>query len=285
MVVFTEKRVHNAPEFLSNVIAKYVPHSHHLCTLIKLVDLDIPFLLFFSLLCVLTCLPQPTLVPGFLKDFRIFSEQTKYDYFLFYPWSFWRTGDFRGYLRIFLQNFNHGDAGHLTRNLTNLLLIGPCCEHEFGSWNLMKLFFWISLMQSAFHLAFGHPDAGQLGCSGLVFGLIVLNSLIYLKAHRLPLTFVVQFLLWCPTPASAGVVHIAERGWLNVYSWLAGTAAQHDDYWDDSNLTQTSHTAHLAGCLVGALMGYHFHHEKLHHTVKHIAVTWRERARKHREGQ
>ncbi|CAD7932618.1 unnamed protein product [Amoebophrya sp. A120] len=313
IVVFSEKRAHRSPERIadwvlthldffpsgsSNGGGNYVdsgermkrqgldqeinPAQHHLphrpqiqrnflarflAALIRVWDLDIPFLLLFSLLCLL--------VHYYAND------DQKMDYFTFYPWELTNVKDYKTYLRIFTQSFAHGNAEHMRQNLTHLMLVGPTAEHQFGAYGLLKLFFWISVSCSVYHLTNGHPDAGQLGCSGFVFALIILHSLIYLKAGRIPLTFVIQFIVWCPRPAESGLYTGFYMKYVN--SWFSassgnGNSSADNIPWSNAEV-QTAHGAHFIGCVVGALLGYHFHHEKLHHTVKHIALTWQLRVK------
>ena len=94
----------------------------------------------------------------------------------------------------------------------------------------------------------GDPASGQLGASGIVFGMIFLNALLHLKSGRVPMTFLVQMYMWMPRPVEI----------------RAGLRAE----------TPTSHSAHAIGAAIGTLIGWHFHHQRVHHTVVHIIDVW-----------
>ena len=86
------------------------------------------------------------------------------------------------------------------------------------------------------------------GASGVVFALILLNSLISARTGQLPLTFVLTLVLWCSGEVAA---LLAEDG--------------------------VSHIAHLSGAAVGSYAGYHLHaeQEKKQARMRGLPGLWR----------
>ena len=63
------------------------------------------------------------------------------------------------YWRIIGQILGHGDWGHLSGNIVNLLLVSPACEHEYGAYNLLKIIVWTAGASGLAHMLFGGSDA------------------------------------------------------------------------------------------------------------------------------
>lgn len=100
-------------------------------------------------------------------------------------------------------------------------------------------------------MAFGHPAAIQLGASGVVFSLILLNSLLAVRVGKIPLTFVCQVVLWI-------YKEVVEGLWS---SWMGEVGG-------------TSNCAHLSGALVGTIFGFKLHQERLDAKMKVIGSKW-----------
>ena len=88
----------------------------------------------------------------------------------------------------------------------------------------------VAVASALAHMAFGHSHSGQLGGSGVVSALILLNSLGAASSGRVPLTFLLTAVFWL----SDEVQSILTRDGV-------------------------SHAAHLAGALVGTAAGYTIH--------------------------
>ena len=121
-------------------------------------------------------------------------------------------------------------------HVVNLLLVMPACERHFGALALLKIIFYVALASGVAHMFLGAHNTVQLGASGVVFSMIILNSLIEMgnpgrsgTVGKIPLTFLCQICLWC---------------WKEVLSQL----------FSQGN-TGISHIAHLVGAVVGTVMG------------------------------
>ena len=156
------------------------------------------------------------------------------------------------YLRLLTHTVGHTGYDHLKGNMVNLLLVGPASEKEFGSMNLLKIMFYVAVSSAVAHMALGPANGYQLGASGVVFALILLNSLLSAHSGVVPLTFLLTAGLWVlrvqPGPAwsvvaetrlrwtpsrtsisppaghAAGVPRVAGSVWLHIQN--AGHAPQ-----------------------------------------------------------
>ena len=54
----------------------------------------------------------------------------------------------------------------------------PACERHFGALALLKIIFYVALASGVAHMFLGAHNTVQLGASGVVFSMIILNSLI-----------------------------------------------------------------------------------------------------------
>ena len=144
----------------------------------------------------------------------------------------WRAFDVRSplaYLRLLSHAVGHGSVAHLRGNVVNLLLVGPACERAFGAVHLLKIMLWTAFASGVAHMALGKAGTAQLGASGVVFSLILLNSLLARKGGKLSLTFVLTAALW-------------------LSGELGGALS--------GGNSGISHVAHLSGALVGTVFGY-----------------------------
>ena len=129
---------------------------------------------------------------------------------------------------LFGHVLGHCSWAHLHGNLLLLLIVGPPCETAFGAPRLSKVMVWTSLASSASHLVLGPSGGAQKGASGIVFALILLNSLLQRERERVPITFVLTAVLWL------------QRELLDPVQGIA-------------------HTAHLVGAGVGTFFGCRMH--------------------------
>ena len=110
-----------------------------------------------------------------------------------------------------------------------LLLVGPPCEAAFGAVRLSRV--WVALASALSHAVLGWAGSVQLGASGVVFALILLNSLLQQRGGKVALTFVLTAALW-------------------LHREVAQAAA---------GATGVAHSAHLVGAGVGAWFGHRMH--------------------------
>eukprot|EP00929_Paragymnodinium_shiwhaense_P021540 TRINITY_DN14015_c0_g1_i1.p1 TRINITY_DN14015_c0_g1~~TRINITY_DN14015_c0_g1_i1.p1 ORF type:complete len:241 (-),score=17.76 TRINITY_DN14015_c0_g1_i1:376-1098(-) len=204
---------------LPHVAAKWLQTtSPPLAHAVSAVDIDSPIILVFAALCVFLyvfsgLLPSLACIP--FNHFQFFNPAH--------------------YLRLFTHVAMHGSRDHLTGNMVNLLLVGPACERAFGSAVLAKFFLWTAGATGVAHLLFGKASTYAFGASGIVFMLILLNSLLSARTGRIPLTFIIQVILWC---------------WQDIISQFRCSVADKCD--------GISHIAHLSGAFVGTALGFHF---------------------------
>ena len=230
-----EDQIELVPVKISNLIR---PYSARLASIIGKIDIDAPLTLTFAFLCAI--IQALSAICG--KDFVV-------TYFAVHPWRSFNCYSPLSYFRMISQIFGHGDWNHLNGNMINLLLVGPSCERVFGFYNLSKIFVWTAVASSAAHMSLGPSNAVQLGASGVVFMLILLNSLVEVKIGRIPLTFVCQICLWCNKEIVA-----------QLFS---------NDH--------ISHIAHLSGAIVGSVAGYYFHGYRVQKRAADIGSAWYKR--------
>ena len=113
----------------------------------------------------------------------------------------------------------------------------------------------VAVASALAHMAFGHSHSGQLGGSGVVSALILLNSLGAASSGRVPLTFLLTAVFW----SRAASVKVRA-----IDATAAPLTARRPRRLSDevqSILTRdgVSHAAHLAGALVGTAAGYAIH--------------------------
>jgi membrane associated rhomboid family serine protease len=81
-------------------------------------------------------------------------------------------------------------------NLVNLMLVGPAAERFLGSRALLAILFSAAVSAGIAHLLFGIPNTTLLGSSGLVFSLIIINSIAVRRSDSIPLSFIIQGMVW-----------------------------------------------------------------------------------------
>lgn len=92
------------------------------------------------------------------------------------------------YFRLMSHVLGHVNWAHLLGNLTYILLLGPILEEKYGSLPLLAMIAITALVTGILNVALF--DTGLLGASGIVFMLIMLASIVDVKAGEIPLTFV-----------------------------------------------------------------------------------------------
>ena len=134
-------------------------------------------------------------------------------------------------------------------------VVGPAAEREFGTQQVAIVGVVVAVASALAHMAFGHSHSGQLGGSGVVSALILLNSLGAASSGRVPLTFLLTAVFW----SRAASVKVRA-----IDATAAPLTARRPRRLSDevqSILTRdgVSHAAHLAGALVGTAAGYAIH--------------------------
>jgi membrane associated rhomboid family serine protease len=233
------KKLENAIQRFPQWVAQKVqPHSPFLSNIIQSIDIDAPFSLTFSFLCVIVHLLS-----------SVFGSSFATLYFGIPSLSIFNFLSPLSYFRMISQIFGHSSWQHLSGNLVNILLVGPSCEREYGCYNIFVIVLLTAVSSSLSHIFFGPRNSIQLGASGVVFMFILLSSLIETKSHRIPLTFICQVGIWCSHELIS-----------NFMSQEGGGGI--------------SHLAHLTGALVGAFAGYYFQQQKERNVVTKYLKIW-----------
>ncbi len=98
------------------------------------------------------------------------------------------------YVSVFTYVLNHADVEHLFGNLSFILLLGPILEERYGSKRLFYMTLTTTLATAILNIIFF--STGIRGASGIVFMLIILISFTNMKNGKIPLTFILVFLLY-----------------------------------------------------------------------------------------
>lgn len=112
-------------------------------------------------------------------------------YFVLYPET--EFNKIIWYWRMFSYVFGHASIQHLISNLTLFLLLGPEVENHLGSRKLMLLFVLVTLITALVQIVLF--NTALLGCSGLVFFLILTLSASKIKKSTIPLTLILVTIL------------------------------------------------------------------------------------------
>ena len=111
-------------------------------------------------------------------------------------------------------------------NLGLILLIGPLCERHYGKRRLCVIVLSVAVSSSIAFTVLGKGNSSHLGASGVVFSLILLNSLCNYKEKKIPFTLLCTIVMWLTKEL---------------------VLLLHDD--------GISHLGHLTGGVVGTLAG------------------------------
>jgi len=139
-----------------------------------------PLILTFSFLCI---------VCYYLLDFL---QSLNSPFFVLRSsFSFVKISD---YSSVFLYVLNHANPEHLFGNLTFILLLGPILEEKYGRKKLFYMIVVTTLATAILNIIFF--NTGLIGASGIVFMLIILISFVNVEDGRVPLTFIMVFVLF-----------------------------------------------------------------------------------------
>ena len=131
------------------------------------------------------------------------------------------------YVSLIGYTMGHGSLAHLIGNISIILLIGPFIEKRWGTKRLAIMVILTALVTALVHIVFW--DHRLIGASGIVFMMIVLSSLVDLKAKEIPLTFI-----------------------LIVFLFIGQELVR--SFGDD----QISQFAHISGGVMGAILGFSY---------------------------
>lgn len=161
----------------------------------------------------------------------------------------WNTFRTLQYSSLLTHIFAHSGWGHLKGNVTHLLLVGPAVEHEFGSRNLILIILIVAIVSAFAHIVLGNRRSHQLGASGVVFACILLSSLVSAGNGKVPVAFVLIFMLY-----------------------MGEELALFFNFWNPDGV---SHHAHLTGGLVGAVAGIYIHRQRRQEKTSSIVQQWK----------
>mmetsp|Transcript_14262 Transcript_14262/g.20878 ORF Transcript_14262/g.20878 Transcript_14262/m.20878 type:complete len:272 (+) Transcript_14262:118-933(+) len=191
--------------------------------LLRRLTIEAPVVVGFCILCVSLHILNITVLPGVSKFFGVDDYVS-----LKNPMQ---------YIRLFSHILGHDGLEHLRGNMTHILLVGPSAEAFFGSKEVFQIILAVAASSALAHILIGKVHSTQLGASGVVFALILLNSLVSAKRGKIPISFLMTAILW-----------IGEEFFkmINIFNT--------EDY--------VSHHAHLVGALVGMAAGYYIQQQK-----------------------
>lgn len=189
---------------------------------LRKLTIDAPIVVGFVFACVIVHVLNCTFLLGVSRRFLGIQQN-------FQPTRPWQ------YVRLVTHTLAHENLAHLRGNMTNILLVGPSAEKIFGSKNILIIILAVAVSSGFGHVLLGPSRSTQIGASGVVFALILLNSLVSAKSGKLPVSFVLTAFLW------------------------AG-----DEVWKFFFASDTvSHSAHLIGAVVGTIAGYYIQDRRL----------------------
>jgi membrane associated rhomboid family serine protease len=138
-----------------------------------------------------------------------------------------RTNVFGDYVKLFSYIFGHASIQHYMGNFTMILLLGPILEMAYGS-GFLFLSILITAATTGLLNVLLFPNTVLLGASGIVFMMIILASITNFNKGEIPLTFILVM-----------IVYVGGQVW--------------DALAKQDNISQF---AHIAGGLVGSLLGF-----------------------------
>jgi GlpG protein len=182
--------------------------------ILRHLTVEAPVIVAYCLLCITIHILNLTVLRGISFQMGVDSEMD--------PWNLLQ------YIRFLTHILAHDSIGHLKGNMTNLLLVGPAAEASFGHRVIVQVIVTVAISSAMTHLIVGRYNSRQLGATGVVFAMILLNSLVSAKSGKIPVSFVLTSVLW-----------LGDEAWKLFFS-------------NDG----ISHSAHLTGGLIGTLYGF-----------------------------
>jgi membrane associated rhomboid family serine protease len=193
------------------VAFRWISHN-----VLRRLTVEAPVVISFCFICVMIHLLQQTIWSG-LNTFLAVKDTFDITDVMQLP-------------RLFSHVIAHdGSLGHIKGNMVHLLLVGPSAETVFGSTTIMIVILLVAVTSAVAHIIVGGLNSNQLGASGVVFAVILLNSLVAAVAGKIPLGFILTAALWVTD---------------ELYKFFFGTDG-------------VSHHAHLTGAIVGTAAAYY----------------------------
>jgi membrane associated rhomboid family serine protease len=183
---------------------------------LRRVTVEAPVIILFCFICVLVHVIQQTIWPDLN---RLLAVQDRFD----------PTNPLQ-FSSLFTHVIAHdGTLDHIKGNMVHLLLVGPSAEHVYGSPTMLLVIGLVAVTSAWAHILLGSAYTHQLGASGVVFAVILLNSLVAAVSGTIPLSFLLTASIWCLDELIRFV-------------------------WKTDNV---SHHAHLTGAIVGTATAYY----------------------------
>ena len=132
------------------------------------------------------------------------------------------------WVRLFTHVLGHSGWSHYIGNISYILLLGPMLEEKYGSGKILEVILITAFVTGLIHYLFFWNEA-LCGASGVVFAFILLTSFTSFKEGELPVTVIL-----------VAFIYIGQQ----IYE---GLFLQDD----------VSNLSHIAGGMVGAVIGYH----------------------------
>ena len=131
------------------------------------------------------------------------------------------------YVRCVGHVFGHADWNHLVGNMMYLLILGPMLEEKYGTSNMVFIMLATALVTGIINMIF-FPNIRLLGASGIVFAMILLSSITTTKEHTIPISFIL-----------VALIYIGQQVYEGIFT-----------------VDNISHVAHIAGGIVGSILGF-----------------------------
>jgi membrane associated rhomboid family serine protease len=168
------------------------------------ITLNSPVVLTFAFISVVVLVLNDSIFPGFTANY--FALTGHFDY-----------SNPVDYFRLFSHIIGHANWQHLVGNFAFILVIGPILEEKYGGRNLLFMILITALVTGILNNLFW--DSGLLGASGIVFMMILLGSLVNLRAGTIPMTFILIVLLYIGQEVYAA---IAEKDQVSQFAHILG---------------------------------------------------------------
>ena len=137
------------------------------------------------------------------------------------------------YVRFFTHIFGHADWSHFIGNASYLLLLGPMLEEKHGAKELLEVIGITAVVTGILNYIL-FWNVALCGASGVVFAFIVLASFTGFKEGEIPLIFILVVIVFIGQQIYEGIMI-------------------------QDNI---SNMAHIAGGIVGAIVGYGLNKKK-----------------------
>ena len=149
------------------------------------ISYNAPVSLTFAILSILVVYIDQKIYPGIVATAFTVEGNKSFDF-----------KSIESYFRIFTYVFGHRDWDHLSNNLMFILLLGPMLEERFGTSSVFNMMLITSLLGALVNILFF--STSLLGCSGIVFMMIILSSFANIKQGEIPMSFffVLALYLW-----------------------------------------------------------------------------------------